>query len=241
MRSIKNRLVAAVATTAIAFGGAGITTLATATDAHAVTCVKSDRVTIKRGYKGINSVKEAQCRLNAVGYRLTVDGVFGSGTDSAVRDFQRKQGLKADGVVGPATWGKLVAASSGTAPAPGPSTRDQRVAKVINYAKAQVGKKYVRGASGPNSFDCSGLTQSAFKQVGITLARKSTAQHVGLVEVSAANRQPGDLIWWTGKEHVGLYIGNNEIIDASSGKGKVARRAVYAYDGKPARYFRVIK
>lgn len=226
----------AVAVAAVSLTGIGVTTVMTADAAHAANCVASQQIKIKKGFHGVDSVNEAQCRLNDLGYGLTVDGVFGDATDKAVRDFQSKNGLTADGVVGPQTWAALVAKTGGGST----SSRDQKVAKVISYARAQVGKPYKLGANGPSSYDCSGLTQEAFKTVGITLARKSYDQHKGFTEVSAANRQPGDLIWWTDKGHVGLYAGDNKIIDASCSKKVVTERAVYSYDGKPARYFRVI-
>lgn len=225
----------AMAIAALSLTGIGVTTVATADSAQAADCVSSQQVKVKKGMRGIDSVKEAQCRLNKLGYGLKVDGVFGDSTDKAVRDFQKKNGLTSDGVVGAKTWAKLVAKTGG-----GSTSRDKKVATVVSYAKKQLGKPYKLGATGPSQFDCSGLTQSAYKQVGITLKRKSTEQHKGFKEVSAANRKAGDLIWWTGKAHVGLYVGNGNIIDASGSKKKVVERGVYSYDGHAARYFRVI-
>ncbi|WP_018155348.1 C40 family peptidase [Demetria terragena] len=227
------------AVAALSMGGLGAATVAAAGPAQAADCVKSARVKIDKGFRGIDSVKEAQCRLNILGYGLKVDGVFGSSTDKAVRDFQSKNGLTSDGVVGSSTWAKLVSKTGGDSGST--SSRDEKVNKVISFAKAQLGEKYVYGAEGSSTWDCSGLTQMAYKQVGITLARKSTSQHQGLTEVSAGNRKAGDLIWWTGKTHVGIYIGNGQLIDAARSKGKVAQRNVYSYEGKSARYFRVIK
>lgn len=234
---LPRKISSALAIAAISMGGIGVTTVATAGTAHAADCISSQRVTIKEGFRGIDSVKEAQCRLNILGYGLEVDGVFGSATDKAVRDFQSKNGLTVDGVVGANTWAKLVEKTGGSST----STRDAKVNKVISFAKAQLGENYVLGAEGPSSWDCSGLTQTAYKQVGITIARKSYDQHKGFTEVSASNRKPGDLIWWTGKGHVALYIGNGQLIDAARSKGEVAQRNVYTYDGQSARYFRVIK
>lgn len=116
---------------------------------------------------------------------------------------------------------------------------DARADTVINFAKQQLGKPYELNTAGPDTFDCSGLTQAAFAQVGVELPRKSIDQHVGLTEVSAADRQPGDLIWWTDKTHVAIYIGDDQLIDASSSHDSVVQRAVYDYDG-PARYFRAL-
>lgn len=228
-----------VAVAAVSLTGIGVTTVATMEGAHAAECVTSQRVKIKEGKRGIDSVNEAQCRLNKVGYQLKVDGVFGKSTTDAVKDFQGKNGLGADGVVGPQTW-KVLVEKSGGGGGGDTSSRDAKVATVVDYARQQKGKTYKRGAVGPSQFDCSGLTQSAFKLVGVTLARKSTAQHQGFTEVAAGDRLPGDLIWWTGKEHVGIYAGDDKIIDASSSQGKVSERNVYSYDGKPARYFRII-
>lgn len=230
----QSRFGAVLAATAIAVSGAGAASVALADSAQAASCVTSQRVKIKEGYRGIDSVKEAQCRLNILKYGLTVDGVFGASTDKAVRDFQSKNGLTSDGVVGAKTWSALIAKTGGD------SSRDQKVATVLKYAKAQLGKPYKLGATGPGSFDCSGLTQSSYKQVGITIARKSTSQHNGFKEVSASDRKAGDLIWWTGIAHVGLYAGDGQIIDASGSQDKVVQRAVYTYSGKSARYFRVI-
>lgn len=63
---------------------------------------------VKKGDRG-NAVKAAQTELNAHGYRLTVDGVFGARTDTAVRSFQKAHKLTADGIVGPLTWHALIA------------------------------------------------------------------------------------------------------------------------------------
>lgn len=231
------RFGASFAIAAVAFTGVGTASVVFADGAQAASCVSSDRVKIKLGFRGIDSVKEAQCRLNKLGNNLEVDGVFGKSTDKAVRAFQSKNGLTSDGVVGTKTWDKLVAKTGGGG---GDSSRDEKVKTVVNYAKDQLGKPYLRGATGPDKFDCSGLTQSAYKKVGITLKRKSTAQHTDFKRVSASDRKAGDLIWWDGIEHVGIYIGDGQIIDASGSKKEVAQRNVYTYSGKPAQYYRVI-
>ncbi|MGL5712616.1 MAG: SH3 domain-containing protein [Paraclostridium sp.] len=94
---------------------------------------------------------------------------------------------------------------------------------VIEYAKKQLGKPYVWGAEGPDSFDCSGYTQYVFRNsVGISIPRVSRDQSKYGQSVSRSNLQKGDLIFFdTDKDgsvnHVGIYMGNNQFIHASSG------------------------
>ena len=94
---------------------------------------------------------------------------------------------------------------------------------VIAYAKQQLGKPYVWGAEGPDSFDCSGFTQYVFKKsVGVSIPRVSRDQSKFGQSVSRSNLQKGDLIFFdTDKNgsinHVGIYMGNNQFIHASSG------------------------
>lgn len=91
---------------------------------------------------------------------------------------------------------------------------------IVNLAYAQLGKPYVWGAEGPNSFDCSGLMNYIFKNgAGINLPRTSKQQSNVGTTVSKANLQPGDLIFSTtdgsgGVSHVGVYVGNGEMIHA---------------------------
>lgn len=86
---------------------------------------------------------------------------------------------------------------------------------VVAFAKAQVGKSYVYGASGPDSFDCSGLTTMAWKQAGVSLPRVSTAQYSAGTRVSESELQPGDLVfYYTPISHVGVYIGDGQVVNA---------------------------
>lgn len=96
--------------------------------------------------------------------------------------------------------------------------------KVLRLAEEQIGKPYVYGSAGPNSFDCSGLTYYVFKNgADITLPRNSSAQATVGQFVSKSNLEAGDLVFFNtsggGISHVGIYVGNNEMIHApSSGK-----------------------
>jgi cell wall-associated NlpC family hydrolase len=89
-------------------------------------------------------------------------------------------------------------------------------AQVVAFAKAQIGKPYVFGATGPGSYDCSGLTYAAWKSVGVQLDRTSQAQFHDGVPVSQGDLQPGDLVFFysSSPSHVGIYVGNGTIIHA---------------------------
>lgn len=93
-----------------------------------------------------------------------------------------------------------------------------RAQKAVQAALAQVGKRYVWGTSGPNTFDCSGLTSYAYRQVGINLSRSSRAQWSSVgTKVSKSELRPGDLVfYYSPVSHVGLYIGGGKIVDAAN-------------------------
>ncbi|WP_069461676.1 C40 family peptidase [Actinacidiphila rubida] len=109
-----------------------------------------------------------------------------------------------------------LSSSSSTAVAPASSSK---VDQLIAFLKSQIGKPYVYGATGPGSYDCSGLTQAAFGTVGVTLPRTSQEQSTAGTSVSISALQPGDLIFWGGQGsayHVGVYIGNGQYLDAAN-------------------------
>ena len=94
----------------------------------------------------------------------------------------------------------------------GPTTTqaDQAVA----FAYAQLGKPYVWGATGPSSYDCSGLVQAAWSAAGVSIPRTTTEQWAGLPHIPMSDLQPGDLILYNGESHVAIYVGGGYIIDA---------------------------
>jgi cell wall-associated NlpC family hydrolase len=87
----------------------------------------------------------------------------------------------------------------------------------VDTALAQVGKPYVWAAAGPNSFDCSGLTQFAYRAAGVSLPHSSSGQSGIGAAVSKADLQPGDLVFfYSPVSHVAMYIGNGQIVHAST-------------------------
>lgn len=97
--------------------------------------------------------------------------------------------------------------------------------QAVEYAKKYLGCKYVYGASGPGSFDCSGFTMFVFKEFGITLSHSATAQSKVGNYVAKEDLQVGDLVFFTDYEtgngigHCGIYVGEGNFIHASSGTG----------------------
>ncbi len=105
------------------------------------------------------------------------------------------------------------------------STSNSKVNKVVSAVKAQVGKPYVYGAAGPNSFDCSGLTYYCYKKAGVYLNRSSRDQASNGKYVSKSNLKAGDLIFFNSGtksiRHVGMYVGNGKFIHSPSPGKKV--------------------
>ncbi|WP_435058965.1 NlpC/P60 family protein [Streptomyces sp. bgisy060] len=87
--------------------------------------------------------------------------------------------------------------------------------KAVAFATAQIGKPYVWGAEGPGSYDCSGLTQSAWSAAGRNIPRTSQEQWRLLPHVDVKDMRPGDLIvYYKDASHIGMYVGNGTIVHA---------------------------
>ncbi|MEU6103143.1 C40 family peptidase [Streptomyces flaveolus] len=130
------------------------------------------------------------------------------------------------GTSGPATGGTGTGSS---APDPSYGTKAE---KALAFARAQIGKPYVWGATGPGSYDCSGLTQAAWKAADVTLPRTTYDQVDAGTMVSISQAQPGDLVFFYDDiSHVGIYIGNGMMIHAPKPGAYVREESVY-YDGE---------
>jgi cell wall-associated NlpC family hydrolase len=86
--------------------------------------------------------------------------------------------------------------------------------KAVAFAYAQLGKPYQWGATGPGSYDCSGLVQAAWAAAGVTIPRDTYQQWAALPHIAASAIQPGDLLFYDGIGHVAMYVGGGYIIDA---------------------------
>lgn len=94
----------------------------------------------------------------------------------------------------------------------GPTTTQAE--KAIAFAYAQIGKPYVWGATGPGSYDCSGLMMAAWASAGVSIPRDTYGEWAGLPHVPMSQLQPGDLVLFDGEGHVALYVGGGYLIDA---------------------------
>ncbi|GAA3733084.1 C40 family peptidase [Streptomyces tremellae] len=126
-----------------------------------------------------------------------LDALDRSGTDKAQQD------LVASGALGP--QGRAAASATPTAAG----------AAALRYAVGQIGKPYAWGATGPDSFDCSGLTSRAWAHAGVRVPRTSQEQWRSLPHVPLGRLRPGDLVVYFPKAtHVALYLGDGKVVQA---------------------------
>ncbi|MGH3607191.1 MAG: C40 family peptidase [Pseudonocardiaceae bacterium] len=124
---------------------------------------------------------------------------------------------------------EFVKASCST-PLPAPS---EIAGRAIQYALGEVGKPYVWGATGPNSYDCSGLMLRAYQSAGVTLPRVAAQQYWAGTQLPVRQAQPGDLLFWgydTSNpdtiHHVAMYLGNGRMVEAANQTVPLRQRAV---------------
>jgi cell wall-associated NlpC family hydrolase len=169
--------------------------------------------TLKSGNKG-DQVKILQQRLINLAYlrNASADGSFGPSTKAAVKLFQSKMSLKADGAAGPMTLIKLYSSN-----APKYLTKGEQA---VAYAKQFLGVKYVYGKADPSvGFDCSGLVYYVYKHYfGVTLPRSAQGMTKAGTAVDLKDAKPGDILCFgssvSSVGHVGMYIGDNQYIEA---------------------------
>lgn len=127
---------------------------------------------------------------------------------------------------------RLLAAANGAAQTPVSFPKvaaSGGAAKAVAYAKAQVGKPYSYGGSGPDSFDCSGLTMMAWAQAGVSLPHSSSAQYGATRHISSSELQPGDLIFYYSPiSHVAIYVGGGMQVAATHTGDYVRLQALHS-------------
>jgi cell wall-associated NlpC family hydrolase len=136
-----------------------------------------------------------------------------------VRAYQKRNGLIVDGVVGPQTLGALgirqasgsgAGGGGGKASAPRPSSRGARVASI---ATRYLGIPYRWGGSSPSTgFDCSGFVMYLYRQVGVWLPHNAAMQYRHGRAVSRGSLRRGDIVFFNGLGHNGIYLGGGRFI-----------------------------
>lgn len=119
--------------------------------------------------------------------------------------------------------------SGGAVPPTSTPGATAKAASAIAWARTQLGKPYVFGATGPNAYDCSGFTQAAWRHAGVEIGRDTYAQNRQNRHVSLSTIQPGDLVLWyfsssgqAAPNHVTMYTGGGKMIEASGhGRGVI--------------------
>jgi len=112
--------------------------------------------------------------------------------------------------------GSVATPVSRAAPTPPAETGGSRGQTALAFARAQLGERYVFGATGPDRWDCSGLTQAAWRAAGVSIPRTTYTQFKVGTRVARADLRLGDLVFFYGSNpsHVGLYAGNGMILAA---------------------------
>ncbi len=189
-----------------------------------------------------SAIQKLQNRLNELGYLNTDStGYYGEMTESAVKLFQQASSLNQDGKAGPETRKLLYAqnatpfpggdSSSAMQDSMGALSRSAAVNKAVGLAYGLLGKEYIYGASGPNSFDCSGFIYYILSNAGISVNKMSpaafstlggwqTVQNIESLEI-------GDIVFFQPDDgsnisHMGIYAGGGSFIHASQSQGCVA-------------------
>ena len=184
-----------------------------------------DFVPIKEGDIG-DKVVDIQKKLRDLNiYKTEINSFYDQTTIEAVISFQAANALPRTGIVDSATIIKLNTAYNSILADRASASRALLNSKVVEYAKQFLGKPYVWGASSGKAFDCSGFTVYIMKKFNVSLPRTASGQINSGTKVGKDDLQAGDLVFFTtykkGPSHVGIYIGGNKFIHASSGVDKV--------------------
>ncbi|MGG7571933.1 NlpC/P60 family protein [Streptomyces sirii] len=146
--------------------------------------------------------------------------------EEARRQQEAERQRQQDGSTGDSTGGQ-----TGGGTSDGGSTGDSyatKAEKALAFARTQIGKPYVWGATGPSSYDCSGLTQAAWKAAGVDLPRTTWDQVKVGQRVATKDLQPGDLVFFYDDiSHVGMYIGGGKMIHAPKPGAYVREESIY--------------
>jgi len=193
------------------------------------------KYTLLKGTVG-SDVDSLQRQLIDLGYLDNATGYYGTETVAAVTAFQERNGLSVDGKTGAQTLSLLYSPDAvESATKEKEAVRYANIQTFLEVAANQLGDPYIAGNVGPNSFDCSGLVYYCLQQAGSSRGRYNAAGYSQVDDwekiASMDDLQIGDILFFhtNGKTvgHTGIYIGNGEMIDASSSNAKVVQRSCF--------------
>lgn len=189
---------------------------------------------IKEGMEG-SDITDLQDQLVDLGYMNKSTGYYGDETVAAVKAFQSRNNLSADGLAGSKTYDMLYSPNAKESASKAQQARTKaNIEEMIEVAKSKLGCKYVLGAEGPKQFDCSGLVYYCLKEAGSNRRRLNAAGYSQVSDwekiTSINSLKKGDLICfyndgYTKVGHIGIVVSSGMMIDASSSNGKVVRRS----------------
>ncbi|MET9054279.1 NlpC/P60 family protein [Streptomyces bacillaris] len=179
--------------------------------------------------------KEAEAREKAE--RLAARQAAEAKEREAAEKKAREEAAKESAEAGGSGAGSGSGSGTGTGTSPGSGTGTgtgtgsgyaAKAEKVLAFARAQIGKPYVWGATGPSSYDCSGLTKAAWREAGVTLPRTTWDQVKVGTRVATSDLQPGDLVFFYDDiSHVGIYKGDGMMIHAPKPGANVREESIY--------------
>ena len=165
-------------------------------------------------------IKQFQARLRAKGEKIKVTGRFDKPTEKAIRRLQLKMGVPPNGLVDGAFLTSIGIKMRGVAGSDQPLPSPASNAPVVQVAMQYQGVPYVWGGATPAGFDCSGLVMFSYKQIGKSLPRTTWDMWAALPKVPFDQLAPGDLVFFRNLGHMGMYIGDGNVLHAPQ-TGKV--------------------
>ena len=158
----------------------------------------------------------AQIRAQLAGQKTSLNKLLATSTATLDSLTTAQQAQVAADTIGGTSSGTTASGGGqpGSAPVAYTGPTGTQADKAVAFAYAQLGKPYVYGATGPDSYDCSGLVQAAWAAAGVAIPRTTFEDWDDLQHIPVSEMVPGDLIIYDGEGHVAIYVGDGYIIDA---------------------------